>query len=170
MARHSKLKTPCLPTGKKNSKQMKFNWGTGIFIFYSLFAIALFYQVYASTKYSNDLVEDDYYEKDLAYQSRYEQMENSLSLANPLSISFLKEKRIVQLDFPEGENPATGKIRFYRADDETKDLLLPVKLDDQGQMLVDISPFLNGMWKVEVEWEMDGTTYFDSESIFVGKP
>lgn len=149
---------------------MKFNWGTGIFIFYSVFAIALFYQVYSSTKYSHNLVEDDYYAKDLAYQSRYEQIENSLSLANPLEINFLEEKKIVELDFPQGENPATGKIRFYRADDETKDLLLPVKLDDQNQMLVNISPFLPGSWKVEVEWEMDGTPYFDSEQIFISAP
>ena len=146
---------------------MKFNWGTGIFIFYTLFVGTLVFRVVASTKYSNDLVEDNYYEKDLAYQSRYEREENSLALSTPLGIDFIKDKKIIQLDFPAGKNPPTGNIRFYRADDEKKDILLPVKTTGDRQMKINASAFVPGYWKAEVEWEMDGTPYFDSKSIFI---
>lgn len=149
---------------------MKFNWGTGIFIFYSIFAASLFYQVFCSTKYSNDLVEDNYYEKDLAYQQRYEALENSMSLENPLAINQLRDEKMIEIDFPEGENVPTGQVRFYRASDETRDLLLPVKIESNGHMLVSTSAFLPGWWKVEVEWEMDGKPYFDNKDIHVGKP
>ncbi len=35
---------------------MKFNWGTGIALFYSLFMITMIYMVYQSTQHNRNLV------------------------------------------------------------------------------------------------------------------
>lgn len=149
---------------------MKFNWGTGIFLFYTIFAISLFYQVYSSTKYSNDLVEENYYAKDIAYQSRYERIENSQALDQPMEINYLAEQKRIDLIFPTGIEQPTGKVRLYRADDEKKDLLLPVEIDGERTMPLNASSLTPGMWKIEVEWDMDGTEFFDSKAVFIAKP
>ena len=65
---------------------MKFNWGTGIFLFYTFFAVTLFFQVYQSTQYDNHLVVDNYYEKDIQYQVQYEKIANSLGLEEKVAI------------------------------------------------------------------------------------
>lgn len=146
---------------------MKFNWGVGIFLFYSIFAASLFYQVYASTKYSNDLVEENYYEKDLAYQSRYERIENSLSLEEPVEFNYYENKKTIEVNFPKGENIPTGKVRLYRADDEKKDMRVPVFVNNEGIMPLNTEELTVGVWKLEVEWEMDGELFFDEKSIFL---
>jgi nitrogen fixation protein FixH len=148
---------------------MKFNWGTGIFLFYTIFAISLFYQVYVSTKYSNDLVEENYYEKDLAYQSRFERIQNSQALSQPMEINYMADQKRVDLIFPAGENQPTGNVRLYRADDEKKDLRIPVEIDEEGRMPLNAKKLTPGMWKVEVEWDMDGTEFFNTKTIFIPK-
>lgn len=148
---------------------MKFNWGTGIFIFYTVFAGSLFYQVYASTKYDNDLVEENYYEKDLAYQSRYERIENSLNLEEKLSIQYDVELNQIELDFPVNEESLSGNIRMYRADDEKKDMRMPVLLMQENKMLINAEELTEGVWKVEIEWELDNLPCFDSKSIYIKK-
>ena len=54
---------------------MKINWGTGIFIFYSLFVGALVFQLVKSFQYDNSLVVENYYEKDLNYQEQYNKIQ-----------------------------------------------------------------------------------------------
>jgi hypothetical protein len=44
---------------------MKFNWGTGIAIFYIIFVVSLVFQVFKSRQYDHSLVVDNYYEEDI---------------------------------------------------------------------------------------------------------
>lgn len=60
---------------------MKLSWGTGIAIFYSVFVIVLVFVVVKSTSIDNALVTDDYYKKDLEYQTQIDKQVNSQGLA-----------------------------------------------------------------------------------------
>jgi len=144
---------------------MKFNWGTGIFIFYSLFAATLIFIVWKSTQYDHSLVVEDYYAKDLAYQGRYDQIKNSLGLKEKLDIEYHSKSNQVQISFPNGiGNEFTGNVVFYRADNKSKDKLLELQIDAENDMMVDVSGYDRGRWKVQVDWAAQGVDYFD-ESI-----
>ncbi len=140
---------------------MKFNWGTGIFIFYTLFALSLFYQVYKSTQYDHSLVVDNYYEKDLAYQSQFEKIENSLHLEPGLIINHFPKSKLIVLEFPKDLPAITGTVRFYRANDKSKDLDIPIQIDQANVMEIPAEPFISGQWKVEVDWQAAQKGYFD---------
>ncbi len=142
-----------------------FNWGTGIFLFYTIFAGSLFYQVYKSTQYDHDLVVENYYEEDLAYQSRYEQMQNSRSLEAGLSIRLNKEEKIISLDFPTDMEGVTGDLLLYRANNKKLDKHLPLQLNAENRMEIPIKNIVAGRWKLEVKWEQGGKAYFDKKVI-----
>lgn len=144
---------------------MKFNWGTGIFLFYTVFAASLFFQVFASTQFQHDLVEENYYEKDLAYQSRFDRMVNSQQNKKPLRINYSSVEKMVHFSFPTNGIPINGNIRFYRANDGAKDVKLDIQTTADGTMSVPVSTFVPGRWKVEVEWERAGVQYYDSKNI-----
>lgn len=146
---------------------MKFNWGTGIFIFYTLFAGSLFFQVYKSTQYDNSLVENNYYEKDLAYQQQYEKKANSLALKQGLVIDYQKDNSAIALTFPKTIHTINGTVSFYRADDESMDVQLPITLNADQMMVLNSDKLAQGAWKVLVDWVGDEVPYFDETKILI---
>ncbi len=144
---------------------MKINWGTGIFIFYSCFAMTLFFQVYKSTQYDHSLVVEDYYAKDLAYQTTFDKLANSIALKNPLQIDYQKGLQQIQLTFPKTDKAVTGSILLYRASDKKADVLLPIRIDAQNNMVINAATLKTGRWKIEVDWIANGTPYLNRKTI-----
>ncbi|MEZ4931820.1 MAG: FixH family protein [Saprospiraceae bacterium] len=140
---------------------MKFNWGTGIFLFYGIFAATLFFAVYRSTKYDHSLVVENYYEEDLNYQSRFDQIQNSRSLEAGLVIQLDRKEKMISLDFPKDKKGISGEILLYRADNKKLDQHIPIQLNAENTMLIPTKDILMGRWKMEVVWETGGQSYFD---------
>lgn len=145
----------------------KINWGTGIFLFYTFFAITLFYQVYKSTQYDNCLVVEDYYEKDLSYQQTIDKLKNSATLTTPLQITYYDILELVELEFPTEFEKITGTIQFYWAADKKEDVILPIDLGGDNCMNVFIRTLKPGFWKIEVDWIGDGTPILDKKMIVI---
>lgn len=139
---------------------MKINWGQGIFIFYTLFAITMITMVIKSTGYDHSLVEEDYYAEDLKYQSTYEKMSNSLSLSEPISINYEHKANVISIKFPDNIQPV-GLVKLYRPDNKKLDISFPIKIDTSGLMLISTEKIVVGVWKVKMDWAANGTKYLD---------
>ena len=144
---------------------MKFNWGTSIAIIYSLFAATMVGFVIKSKSIDHALVVDDYYAKDLAYQSQYDKLTNSRALANDLKISTLAEG--VQFQFPKELQQVSGEVLFYRTDDKAKDFTLKIAPDTQGQQLVPTDQLTPGRWTVKVDWQASGKPFYKEQDVFL---
>ncbi len=140
-----------------------FSWGHGIFIFYTIFAFSLFYQVYKSTQYDHSLVVENYYEEDLNYQSRYDQIQNSQSLEAGLDIQLDKNEKIISLEFPADMIGVSGDLLLYKADNSKLDQHLPIQLNADNRMEIPFESIVAGQWKLEVKWEQGGKAYFDKK-------
>ncbi len=140
---------------------MKFNWGTGIFIFYTLFAVTLISMVIRSTQYDHSLVAKDYYAEDLAYQSTFIKMENSLSLENPPVIKHNGGEELLQIQFGNESIAPIGTVHLYRPDNEKLDKYYPIKIDAGGLWQISTKDLVPGMWKVKLAWQAAGTDYLD---------
>lgn len=145
----------------------KINWGTGIFLFYTFFAITLFYQVYKTTQYDHSLVVDNYYEKDLSYQSTLNKLNNSNALETPLQVNYYDILQLVELEFPQEMKNITGNILFYRPSNKKEDVRLPIEVGMDNCVNVFIRTLKPGLWKIEVDWIGDGTPYLDRTMIVV---
>jgi len=146
---------------------MKFNWGTGIFIVIVLFLLAVIsFFIFINTLDIN-LVEDNYYEKELVYQQRIEKINNASSL--PGKINFSTEPGILIIQFPgiDSTFSPTGSVLFYRPSDPKKDMSVPLKLDNSFRQAIDISGISKGKWTVKLEWEMGGKEYYFEEGLFI---
>jgi hypothetical protein len=146
---------------------MKFNWGTGIFVVIVLFLLAVIaFFIFINTLDIN-LVEDNYYEKELAYQERIDKINNTAALAGEINISV--EPGILTIRFPAIDSAFTpvGKIWLYRPSDPKKDVILPLELDKTYQQVLDISKMDKGKWTIKLEWEMGGRDYYFEEGIII---
>lgn len=143
--------------------KIRFNWGTGIFIVIVLiFGGVIAFFIYSSNLDIN-LVENNYYEKELVYEQRIEKIRNANSL--PEKIRIEPEGEFIIFHFPDTlrNSSLKGSIWFYRPSDESKDFTVPISPDDSLKQFINRGSLIPGKYLVKIEWEMDGTPYYQEE-------
>ena len=144
---------------------MKFNWGTGITLFYSLFMLTMIYMVYQSTQVDRNLVVDNYYEKDLKYQSHLDKLNNASALKTDLGIFQNKEENYLRFTFPKELVDISGDILFYRPSDNSKDFNQSIELDETYEIKISTFELQKGTWKVKVNWEGGEVQYYKETTV-----
>lgn len=144
---------------------MKFNWGTGIALFYGLFVVILVGAVIKSTQYDNSLVSDHYYADDLAYQEHYVKLVNSKSLLEDVKV--VRGKEAVTFTFPAEVGAVQGEITFFCPSDSKRDFTISVQPNADKQQVIPTQDLKAGLWKVKVDWQSNGKTYYKEETIIL---
>jgi hypothetical protein len=144
---------------------MKFNWGTGIALFYTTFVVVLVVIVFKTTSVDNSLVSDQYYADDLNYQQQYDKMANAAALTEDLSIRFRTAEERVEFVFPEGLKQASGEIFFFCPSDSKRDFKLAVSPDTNRTQVVNTGGLKPGLWRIKVNWKAGDTAYYKEEVI-----
>jgi len=145
----------------------KFNWGTGIFLFILLFFVLLFSFVYFTTTQKINLVEDDYYEKELKFQEQIDKKHN----AEPYSeqFRFHQVENSLTMVFPEffkGKD-LEGNVHFYRPSDYEKDVYVLLDLDPTGTQYFDLSIMEKGKYWIKLDWTADSISYYHEYSLII---
>ncbi len=143
---------------------MKLNWGSGIAIFYISFAIIMVVMVMYSKTLDNSLVVDDYYDKDLQYQTHIDKLSNTSKLAKDLELTLDATKQTLTLEFPKDFTSVTGTVWFYRADDKSKDVTSGIEVNSENIMGFDLTRFTPGKWTVKIDWQGDGTPFYKEQT------
>jgi nitrogen fixation protein FixH len=146
---------------------MKINWGTGIAIGIALFiAFIMYFVIRMSTdsQFEHDLVVEEYYEKDLAYQTEIDAEENLKLLSS--AISSTKTEQGWELEFPKemASGQALGTVFLYRPSNKQLDFQLPLKLTGT-KLLIPGDRLLEGRWNITIEWEQEGTAFLYRDEI-----
>ena len=146
---------------------MKFNWGTGIFLFYTIFALSLVFQVIKSTQYDNSLVVDDYYEADINYQAQYERKVNAAALSAPVDIGWRAADQSVVIQFPPEVEAPTGSVVLYRPNTKALDQNYDLKLSEDQSMNINGHDLLPGRWSVRITWKDGEKEFFSEGNIYI---
>jgi hypothetical protein len=145
---------------------LKISWGTKIASLYIGFVLLIGTMVFMCMNQKIDLVSPDYYEKELAFQSKITEMNNANSLSE--KIDHVIEADGVHLQFPsEFSNKAiTGEVYFFRPSDASKDLKINIQLKDL-KMIIPSEKTSKGMYKMQISWSVANTPYFVEETIVI---
>ena len=146
--------------------KMKFNWGTGILLTIILFFLAVVAFFIYSANLDINLVEENYYEKELAYQERIDRIKNTEKLPEKIKIN-LADKTLT-IAFPgiyKGKQPV-GHVLFYRPSDQAKDFTVPLQLNDSALQVIDASRLDPGRYMIKIDWMMDGSGYYFEEAVY----
>ena len=146
---------------------MKINWGTGLVIGMVLFIAFILFLVITMTtndRYNHDLVTEEYYKKEMAYQEEIDAEENLKLLP-----SALKTMQVVegwQINFPKELDPSkiNGTLFLYRPSNKQLDFDFPIVLSGSNLLIPD-KRLLDGRWNIIIDWEYEGINYLYKESI-----
>ncbi|MCF8277644.1 MAG: FixH family protein [Flavobacteriales bacterium] len=137
-------------------------WGKGIALSYIGFVIFMLGLVYLAVNQDFDLVADDYYEQEIAYQGRIDELTNALDDNQKVVVSNVGDA--VQLVFPSKATDV--KIHFFRPSDDTMDFKVEEASVD-SELNVAHSQFTKGKYLVKVQWLSNGKTYFQEDGFYV---
>ncbi|MGI9160198.1 MAG: FixH family protein [Saprospiraceae bacterium] len=146
---------------------MKFNWGTGIAIVYSLFVFGMLGAVFASRSHDPGLVQKDYYSLDINYQDRLDRKQNAALLGDRLRIGYEAAQGVIAIQFSPELGAPTGQVKLFRSATLTDDRTLKLAPDARGRMEIPASSLQQGVWNLEMEWEAGGKKYFNDVQLTV---
>lgn len=150
----------------KKSK-FKFTWGTGLVVALGLFVSAMIFVMFKASHQNFDLVSEDYYELELAYEDQIQAQKNARSLSEALSVSW--DRSVLKVDFPKDLEgiAADYQVHFYNP--------AQAKLDEKRQASVtaltdlawDDLALASGRWQVKVQVEQAGKHYYYEPTLWI---
>jgi len=143
------------------------SWGTKIAILYISFVILIIGMVVLSMQQKVELVSDDYYANELAFQNKINEMNNANTLTEKVTHNIYNNTFSVAFPSIFKNKKLTGNIEFYRPSDKSKDLKLPIQLNENLEELIDLKRLSKGMYKMNISWTADNTDYFTEETIVI---
>ncbi len=147
---------------------MKFNWGTGLVIFFIIFISTLVFVLYKSTQYDNALVIDNYYEEDINYQSHYDKKQNTADLKEKLKIDYDASANTVLFLFPlDTISPAKGTIWMYNPVQKSQDKTIPFSVDENMNFSLPLGDVAKGRLKLKIDWTQGGKEYYMEEELLI---
>lgn len=149
---------------------IKFNWGTGIFIFIILFVVTMLGVVYLSFQQDNDLVDESYYPKGMKYQQEIDGRARALALSTLFIVEQVNDEVIVTypVEFRE-MNFEKGEIFFYRPSAQKFDIKEEMKPGSDLKQTFSLSRFHSGKYIVKYSWIMGGEVYYDEKTIIISE-
>jgi hypothetical protein len=147
---------------------MKFNWGTGLIIAFSLFAAGMIYLVSLCTKQNEDLVSIDYYKQEIQYQSRIDAQKNAAMLSSGEVIKYNDSLQKIDLQLPPEFKTAkvSGTLHFFKPDDASLDFTASISTDNSLQV-IPVPKLKKGFWRAKVQWNSRSIDYYHEQNVLI---
>jgi hypothetical protein len=142
------------------------NWGTKIFIAYLAGVLFISYFVVRSMMLTTEMAEEDYYGKELAFNSHIQGVDNAKKMAQPISIKSTGNQIEVVIDSVSATSMKNGAIHFYNPASEKADKKMVLN-PSNGVYLFEKKNFVRGKYIIRVSFELEGNPYFTEETIFI---
>jgi hypothetical protein len=139
---------------------MKFNWGTGIAITLILFATLMGFMVYQAMQQDFDLVSDNYYQEELAYQSIIEHKANGMKLTHKARL--MRTEEAIYLMLPEDLDGKAKDIEvlMYHEQEDENDFRFALEATTQNNFKVPFTSFAEGKWIAKVHVKSEEVPYY----------
>ena len=139
------------------------NWGKAIILVFVLFAGFIGTMVYRMSSQRVDLVREDYYQDELAYQQHIDRVRNTVRM--PVGVTYRPEQQQIALAFKG--TVSKGSVTFYRPADRRMDIHIPIPADQAGQRVLSTAVLAKGYWRVQGTWTDGQHDYYAEKEVFV---
>jgi hypothetical protein len=144
---------------------MKLNWGYKILIGYSLFVIGILFLGYKSTQLNFDLVEKDYYGKELKYQNVIDASGRAKALGGALITIIQNGKLTIQFPDSLKGKSVKGVAYLYCPADAQRDLIKEFTTD-KGLVEMELLTKTKGNYTLKLDIEKEEHKYYFEQKIF----
>ena len=137
------------------------NWGHGLTISFILFAGFMAWLVVGSFRQNIDLVTDEYYQAELQYQNRIDEIQNN---TESTKVTVVQNEENIELQFPTA--PQEGKVHLYRPSNSQYDRHFAVS-QGADQAIIELEGLVKGYYILKMTWVTDGKSYYQEKGVFI---
>ncbi len=145
------------------------NWGHKLTVVICIFILAILSMVYLAFQQTNDMVDTNYYDKELKYQLKIDAAQNLNAASTEVLVTQFEKNVKILLPKKLMKNFANGKLEFLKSDDKKRDLNLSFLPDTAGQFMIDGKRFVRGLYKVRLQWESEDKSYYREQDLMLVK-
>jgi nitrogen fixation protein FixH len=144
-------------------------WPLGITLAFALFIAGTAALIAVAASQNGDLVSANYYEQEIKYQIRLDQLNRTTQVNNQVTVAFDNIARKIRISLPASHaDPQTsGRVQLYRPSAAGLDRELKLELDATGSQSLDAAALEPGFWKVRIRWTWREQDYFVDKGIVV---
>ena len=114
------------------------NWGKGIIIGMGLFMSFIITLVVIMMNNDTDLVTEDYYQKELAYNKQYDAQQNYMKAGESIEVNILKDTFF--LSFPNALQTGKVEVELIRPNDKNQDANFTIEAQEKVMIPTAILP------------------------------
>jgi hypothetical protein len=144
------------------SGSFRLNWGHKLALAYIGFVAFMVGLVVLAFQQKFDLVAEDYYDQEIAYQNRINQMDKAREKS--YVVAFAQNGDQMAVTFPTVASAV--KLHFFRPSDEKLDLKQEAARVD-SVLTFPMNTLTAGKYLTKVEWQSDGETYYQENTFVV---
>ncbi|MDB5241137.1 MAG: nitrogen fixation protein FixH [Spirosoma sp.] len=115
--------------------------------------------VFRMSRQHIDLVRDDYYQDEIAYQQHIDRLSRTAHLDQAPMLRIDSVQQELDLRLPSGWEQ--GTLTFYRPSNRQQDQCITLK---PGQQRVSIAQLSKGLWRAQLNWSASGLSYFHEQT------
>lgn len=144
-------------------------WPIAIIAYFIVFITFIASFITFATRQKVDLVRSDYYDDEIGYQKQIERESHTLSGSSKVTIAYKADTQQIVLRFPGKQDftNTTGNIHLYRPSDASIDQEMPLAVGVDGMQSLDAKKLKFGLWKVRVQWTVNGEEYYSDQPLVV---
>ena len=141
-------------------------WPIGITFVYILFMVGILRMVYVAVTTNFDLVQEDYYQKDMNYEQMLDKIEHTSKKNAHIKVHIGLET--IQLTFPfkpTNPNEITGSLTFYRPSDKLLDTTISFSLNEHAMVSIPKPSLKKGKWILKSNWSFKEDHFYNEQTL-----
>ena len=125
-------------------------------------AVAIGTGIYMVSQNHDTLIEDNYYENGINYDTTYNHKSNVERLKAEPQIRVIENT--IEITFAENQNK--GVLNLQRSSDSSLDQQIPFSIEDKT-LTLGTDKLSSGQWKIQLDWEHNNTSFLFEKNIFL---
>ena len=143
------------------------NWGKGITLVIILFIITMLGMVFYASKQTNEMVENNYYDKELKYQSLIDASKNLNVISTDSLIVQVENQLKVVIPNVLVNGFKDGNIEFLSSDAEKKDTNIAFSPDSTGNYIIPRNDIKSGYYNARIKWVSNEKNYYREQKVII---
>lgn len=146
-------------------------WPVGIILTFVIFISGTVCLVVMACHQNVDLVNANYYEQEIKYQSRIDDASRAEQLHGSASITYDSVVKRILLTLPaeHARGGVSGQIDLYRPSTAGLDRQVALDMKDTNVQAIDASDLQPGLWKIRATWKANNQEFFLEQKLIIGE-
>lgn len=143
------------------------NWGYRIVVAFGLGVAFILFLVWKTMQVDIEMVESNYYEKEMAFNGKLQATANAKALTNQITVEHQGQQILLKIDSTMAAAITNAEVHFYNPASEKSDRKLNLAASNNGVYVFPVAQFNKGKYIAKISFTSAGKNYYAEEVIFI---